>query len=393
MLKQYGEKTMIHIAVPGLSNFGLGGTSNIVFRISTCFSKDIVYDYYGYSYFPPKTEYVDFINKTGGSFTLLTACRIPIIRQIIKYSKLIYLLKKGRYKICYINANDATVMLKTLSAAYLAGIPVRIGHSHNSNLDISGSDVFRIKRCLYFISHYFCKLFLPLLVTDYFTCSDKATAWMFSKRTQRKKSIIRINNSVDINKYSYSELIRDKKRLEMNLSTNFVIGHIGRFVYQKNHVFLLRVFKEVLKRCPKAILFLIGKGFLTLKIKNKAMELGIVENIIFLDSSSVINEYMQMFDIFILPSKFEGLPLVGIEAQSVGLPCIFSDAVSKETDITGNCNFLSLNEKPDIWAEKVLALKETFIRVDCSSIVKQKGFDIESSAKKLEDIFIQLSKI
>jgi glycosyltransferase involved in cell wall biosynthesis len=211
---------------------------------------------------------------------------------------------------------------------------------------------------------------------------------MYSKYIRNKKAVIKINNAINIQKYTYNKNVRDKKRTENNFEDCFVIGHIGSFTYVKNHTFLLKFFMEILKKRENAILFLIGDGPLFSEIKKEACELGLADKVIFHGLTLEVNAYMQMFDVFVLPSWFEGMPLTGIEAQCAGLPCVFSDNVTREVDLTGNCQFLSLQDNPSVWAEKIIALT-SFQRKDNSGMVQEHGFDIQDSALKLKNVFVQ----
>jgi glycosyltransferase involved in cell wall biosynthesis len=374
---------MNRIAVPGNFKFNQSGLSTIVYRNSLYFKKDIVYDYIG-NRTKPDAKIIKSIEKTGGSFTLLKQSRIPLMRRFINFISTVMYLKKNQYKICYINVSNAIEMLYHAITANIAGVPIRIGHSHNSNDDSTG-----IERYIKCGLHFLCKPLLPLVLTDYLTCSDKATDWMYPVYVKKKKKIIKIKNSVDIDKYHFCNDIRNKKRLEMNLSNKFIIGHVGRFSYQKNHIFILQIFKEILRNNENVHLFLIGEGPLYRNIVKKAEELGIADDITFYGPTTLIHEFMQVFDAFLLPSRFEGLPLVGIEAQCTGLPCFLSDSITQEMNVTGNCHFLSLKDPPELWAKEIIRNSYSFIRKDCSDLVKLAGFSIERSAETLENFFIE----
>jgi glycosyltransferase involved in cell wall biosynthesis len=373
---------MIHIAVPGKFQFGTGGVTTVIYRINTVIAKKIVYEYISYGKSVDK-KYIDMIKNIGSNIISICNCRIPIIKNITILFVSYIILKNNKYSICYINSSASLSLLYWGFIAKIAGVPVIIGHSHSSRMDA----VFGI-RIIKTIFHYLCRPLLPLVITDYLTCSSKAAEWMYPKSIINSNKIVLINNPIDISKYSYNTEIRNNKRKEHGLEDKLIIGHVGRLVYQKNHSFLLKIFKEILKKQNHAVLFLIGAGLLKKKIEKEAYGLGIRENVIFFGTTSVVHEYMQMFDIFLLPSRFEGLPVVGIEAQCSGLPCIFSDNITTEVDITNNCLFLPLKISPKQWAEETIRYKESFVRKDCSDMIKLKGFDIQDSANQLEKVFI-----
>ena len=173
-----------------------------------------------------------------------------------------------------------------------------------------------------------------------------------------------IRNAINVKNYSYKKNVRSLERKKLNINEDcFVIGHIGRFTTEKNQSFLLKVLKEVLKENDNSRLLLIGDGYLEDKVKSEAKQLGIEDYVIFTGNiNDTYNKY-QVMDVFVLPSLFEGLPVVGVEAQTNGLHCVFSDRVSTEVDITGNVTFLSLDEDYKTWAKVLLDNKNRDMNV------------------------------
>jgi glycosyltransferase involved in cell wall biosynthesis len=171
-----------------------------------------------------------------------------------------------------------------------------------------------------------------------------------------------------------------------------VIGHVGRFAEQKNHVFLLEIAAEVAKREPKMRLLLLGEGSLRSDIEQKVLEMGLSDRVIFAGTRPDVPEIMgSIIDVFLFPSLYEGLPLVLLEAQAAGLPCIFSDAIAEETDtVKPLLQRLSLSQPPLDWAHAVLAqqnLPSAITQFDALSLVETSPFNIETSVKKLESIY------
>ena len=187
-----------------------------------------------------------------------------------------------------------------------------------------------------------------------------------------------VNNAIDVDKFKYDEKIRKEKRKELNIKDNqLVIGHIGRFVQQKNHEFLIDIFNEIYKQDKNAILLLIGEGPLKEEIQNKVNELGLDKNVKFLGQRSDANELYQAMDAFVLPSLYEGLPVVGVEAQAAGLPCFFSTDMTKETEILDSTKFISLTHKSKYWADKILKEVSLFKRQDTSEEIVDNKFSIK----------------
>lgn len=232
-------------------------------------------------------------------------------------------------------------------------------------------------------------LFRPL-VNKYsvkkLSCSNEATNWLFGKKY--KKSITFINNGIDTNRFTFSASAREKIRKQYGINNNtLVIGHIGRFAKQKNHEFLLRIFKQISKKNHDSVLMLLGTGELENRIKEQAKKLEIIDKVLFCGVQNNTENYYSAFDVFLMPSLYEGLPIVGIEAQSEGLPCFFSNKISKELGITSLSNFISLDSSPDIWADIIIQNCKVTDRKSYSKEINHKQFSIQATVKQLENVY------
>ena len=233
--------------------------------------------------------------------------------------KLFYLLNvckiaKSGYDVAYFNLSSPSAVFKYPLICRLAGIKKIIIHSHNSHED-------KINFLKGFVN-WLGRRYINKICTVKFACSDRAAVWMFGKNNSH--NYVLINNGIEVDKYSYNETIRDKYRIELGCDKNtLVIGHVGRFVRQKNHAFLIEIFNELIKIRPNSRLLLIGTGPLKGKIEAIVKNKNIEMNVIFAGEKSNVNDYMQAMDMFILPSLYEGLPIAGIEAQASGLRCFF----------------------------------------------------------------------
>lgn len=218
-------------------------------------------------------------------------------------------------------------------------------------------------------------------------CSKAAGDFLFGKKVKYYV----MNNAIDLEKFKYNQQIRIEKRHEFGLNNEFVLGHVGNFVNQKNHFFLLKIFSEVLRLKPDAKLLLVGDGILRQRIENKAAEMGIIQKIMFLGKRRDVNEIYQAMDVFALPSLFEGLPMVGVEAQCSGLPIVFSDEISPEAGI-GNFMFLKLKDSPGKWASVILQMYEHHKRDKDIALrnLKLHGFDIRTEALKLQNFYFDM---
>lgn len=263
-----------------------------------------------------------------------------------------------------------------LKAAKKCGVKVRIAHSHSSSQDKD------IKYPIKLIYRYF----IPKYATHLMACSDAAGKWMF-----RSAKFEIINNAIDSKMYSFDEVKRKNIREKLEIqSDEFLIGHVGRFCYPKNHHFLIDIFKKVNRKVP-AKLLLVGEGELRPEIEEKVEKLGLKEQVIFTGLRSDVSDLLQAMDVFVFPSHYEGLPVTLIEAQAAGLPCLISDGVPIECKKTGLVEQKLLSRSADEWAEDILKLKIIPRRNMYQDIVKA-GYDIQENARRLSKIYEEMSR-
>lgn len=287
-----------------------------------------------------------------------------------------FFIEHPEYKIVHVHQDCLSSV--ALQCAEKSGIPVRIAHSHNSNQD---------KNLKYLIKKYYMKK-IPKYATDLFACSSDAGNWMFNGHDYKI-----LTNAIDTKKYKYSASVAEQVKTEFGIGKNdLVIGHVGRFNPQKNHVFLIDVFAECVKLNPEAKLLLVGDGAGKAKIQEKIKKLGIDKKVIFAGIRSDVERLLQAMDVFVFPSLYEGLPVTMVEAQAAGLPCVISDKVPEECIMTeGLVAVKSLSDSVENWAECILSKKDT-VRQDVSNDIKNRGFDIKSASKWLEEFYIEKAK-
>lgn len=316
----------------------------------------------------------DEIKKLGGKVIL-----IPPYQKVFSYHfKLKKVLKDGGYKIVHSHINTLSVF--SLFAAKCAGVPVRIAHSHSTT-----NKKEKKKNLLKQVLRPFSKVF----ATDYMCCSELAGRWLFGDKEYDKGNVYLLNNAIDLDKFKYDEKIRRAKRKELNIADDtLVIGHVGRFVEQKNHRFLIDIFNEVHKQNENSILLLVGQGPLMAEIKEKVKKLGLEKYVKFLGQRNDVNMLYQAFDVFLLPSLYEGLPVVGVEAQATGLLCIFSDDMTKETKVLSTTKFLSLEMSSKGWSDFIIEKSKNFQRADSKEEIAKNNFDINVESKKLENKYL-----
>lgn len=308
---------------------------------------------------------------------------VPGYQKLFKYHKeLRKIFKENNYKIVHSHINTLSVF--PLFAAWCAKVPVRIAHSHSTTNKKEWK-----KNLLKVVLRPFAKVF----ANKYFCCSELAGRWLFGDKEYDKKNVFLLNNAIDLDKFKYDKKVREAKRKELGIKKDtLVIGHIGRFVQQKNHAFLIDIFNEILKKNKDSILLLAGQGPLLEETKAKVKELGIEENVQFLGQRSDANELYQAFDVFLLPSLYEGLPVVGVEAQAAGLLCFLSSDMTKETKVLEATTIMNLTNTPEEWAISILDNVSTYKRIDTKEEISSNNFNIEVEASKLEKEYKRLMK-
>lgn len=317
-----------------------------------------------------KGDYDDEIMSLGGRIYHLR----PIsLKSMLTYQRQLaeFFQKHSEYRVVHSHLDALSAL--PLSAAKKAGIPMRIAHSHTSNFDKDAKIIIR----------YIAKLFIRRYATDFLGCSEAAVHFMFGNKLP---NYMVVNNAIDPAKFRYSPSTRRKIRSQFKLEGRFVIGHVGRFNYPKNHEFLIDIFKEVHDRSPFSLLMLVGSGEGEDTIKEKVHELGLDDSVEFLGLRTDIPDLMQAMDVFVMPSRYEGLPVVSVEAQTSGLPCIFSDVVTAELDVTKNCLFLSLDASLNVWANSILEYIN-YGRTDTLAKIRWHGYDVGLEAEKLSNLY------
>lgn len=311
--------------------------------------------------------YDDEIEKLGGRIYRIT----PISKNIFKHMKeLKQVVKENKYNIVHRHTASSIVFIDLL-VAKKCGVKYRIVHSHNTS---SGKGIIN-KIFRTFLNYY----------SNYkFACSQDAGLWLYGKN--RKFEIIK--NGIDIEKFKFSKIIRDKIRKEYNIQDKFVVGNVARFNEQKNHIFLLEVFNEIQKKNENAILLLVGEGEKEIEIRKKIQELKIEKKVIILGVKNNINEILQAMDVFLFPSIFEGLPVALIEAQASGINIFASDTITKDVDVTETINYLNLNLSFKTWAD-IINNNRNIRNLEISSIYNS-GYDVVKNSKDIEFKYINM---
>jgi glycosyltransferase involved in cell wall biosynthesis len=328
-----------------------------------------------------KAAYEEEIEGLGGRVYHMCPMYPGKFRQYKKEVRT-FLKEHPEYQIIHSNLEERSYF--ALKEAKKLGVPVRISHSHNRPLGFNPKLIVR----------YYFRFMLKYYNTHMFSCGVEAGDWLYGKKNRDR--VIIMNNAIDAAQYTYDKKKSENMKKIFGVEDKLVIGHVGRFFAQKNHPFLIDIFNEIHKKNPDTALLLVGGGELDDALKNqmkqKVEDLGLSDSVQFLGVREDVNEVMQAFDLFLLPSLFEGLPVTMVEAQAGGLPCVISDKVPVQCDITGNVKVVPLKESPEKWADVVLDFVSEFERKDTFEKIKKAGFDIKENAKWLEEFYVKSLK-
>lgn len=290
------------------------------------------------------------------------------------------------YKIVHAHLNALSSIV--LKIAKRNGVAIRMAHSHTSLCHLNINPFSKDRHSLGFIFKFMVQNLIKGAVsknaTMYLACGEKAGMWLFGKKNLDKTKII--NNAIQSNTFSYQpeKAIASKKDLNVE-KEQLVIGHVGNFVPEKNHLFLIKVFHEIKKEIKDSKLILVGGGDKSI-VEAKVNELNLKNDVLFLGVRSDVPNVLMAMDVFVFPSTNEGLPVTLIEAQASGLKITASNGVSKELDITGLVDFLSLKESPKYWARHIIASKD-YKRVDTKRQITTGNYDISNNAKMLQEFY------
>jgi len=257
------------------------------------------------------------------------------------------------------------------------GIKKIILHARCNNFN---TDKFRLK-----FFHNVNRYVANFIVSDFMAVSDSAAKFMFTNKKYKKRNFKLLKNPIELEKFKYNEVMREKVREKLNINDSFVLGHIGAFLPVKNHEFILKVFKKISDITPDSKLILIGGGILESKIHSQAQKLGIENKIIFTGKVNNPQDYLQAMDAFIFPSLYESFGNVLIEAQISGLPCFASNTIPKEVKVTDNVHFISLEEE-SYWAELILQKRQK-ARKGYYDEIKKQGFSITDTVRNYEKLY------
>lgn len=321
---------------------------------------------------PERADYDDEIEAMGGK--VYYAPRL-YPQNTIQYSKFMKEFFKEHPEYTIMHSHIDAMSYLPLKEGKKAGVPIRIAHSHNTSIDKD----LKLPLKLYYRKK------ITSVATHYLACGQEAGEFLFPG-----KDALVIPNAIEKQAFLFNNEVRIAKRNELGIDdSKLVFAHIGRISYQKNHKFLIEIFNEIVKLVPDAILLVIGEGEKEQEIRNQVDSLGLGNSVRFLGKRADVNELYQVMDAFIMPSHFEGVPVVGVEAQFANLTCFFSDKVPKEVSFNDSTYFISLEETAQNWAKFIV--EHTSVNREETKIIDDR-YDIDKSYIILENYYKELVK-
>lgn len=346
-----------------------GGVEKVIFNYYRVIDKSKVQFDFFYDADSTVTPPKDLVDM-GAKFY-----KLPPYQKLWAYIPELYkIFKNNHYDMVHSNLN--TISVFPLAVAKAAGIPIRIAHSHSVPSNNEG---------LRTVLKYGLRPYTKVVANHYFACSEKAGRWLFGDKLYSQGKVKFIPNAIFFKKFNDEEI--NELRSELKIRKNdFIVGHVGRLTFAKNHKFLLRVFKAILDINSNAKLLIVGDGELSEEISNLVDQMGLTSKVIMVGYTSNPEKYYPLMNVFVLPSYFEGLSMATIEAQIGRVPVVVSQAVPEEANISDNFHRLSLNDNIDTWAKT--AIKASTRKL----VISDKGqtYDIYKAAPKLLSLYQEI---
>lgn len=350
-----------------------GGVGHMIFEFCRNIDRDAVqFDFLYYEDISIREQ--EIIDSYHGVFY-----KVPRYsrRPFLFYKEIKAFFQTHKYDIIHIHASTAMLIMYALPV-WRSGKTEIIFQSHSDCVEGN------VNKILHFLFRYY--------VDKYADCtmavSESAARFMYGKKKAEEAIILK--NGINIKKYEFNRETRKEMRRNLKIENNFVLGHVGRFTYSKNHPFIIKVFEQIHKMNPDAKLLLVGAGEDEIKIKQMVREKDLSERVIFYGVSDCVEKLLCAMDCFIFPSNYEGLGIVALEAQANGLPVVASERVPEEAKATELYTTLNLSEdSPVIWANTILAFqrKPADRRLRYQDL-SAGGYDIKDTAGKLERIYL-----
>lgn len=363
--------------------FRRGGTEAVILNIFDNIDKNHFHiDFLVHGENAYHNEIHEKLINSGASIFYATPRHVSYKQNIIDIK---HVLSNQKFDLVHSHMDAAGYFLMRL--AKQLGIQTRISHSHNTSSQFSHSQIPMQDYTHKLILEY-ARYKLRALSTHFIACSNAAGKWLFGDKICNSKKYLLYHNGIDVDRFMFNDFIRNEVRAELGVTNSFVIGHVGRFSLQKNHVFLMKIFKEIYLQCNTAKLLLIGEGELLPNIQKEIYDLGLTnDSVIFAGIRQDVNRLYQAMDVMVFPSLFEGLPVVMVEAQASGLKIVASDRITQEAKLIPETEFMSLNTDPKIWASHILHYANGYVRRNTKKEIINTGYSAKDNIKILEKFY------
>lgn len=359
------------LQVLGKTNLG-GAESRIMDLYRHMDREQVQFDFL--VHYREKGYFDDEIKELGGEIYYLPSFRVY---NYFSYKKACRCFFEEHSEFAAVHGHMTSTAAIYLPEAKRVGIPLTIAHARSAGVDkgLKGTITKILRKNLY------------KKCDRMFACSDLAAEAVFGKKRYKENRVTILPNAVDTKEFLPNEKVRFQIRREYNLEDKFVVGHVGRFHYAKNHAFLLEIFAEVLKEKENAVLMLLGDGPLKAEIEQKAQQMGIADKVIFAGNQTPVAPFYQAFDFFLFPSRFEGLPGTVVEAQASGITCLISDAITKQVKATDLVNFMSIDETAKSWADEVIKLDKPQENKTGRYNLAETNFDVNNQVAFYKEVY------
>ncbi len=357
------------LQVLGKTNLG-GAESRIMDLYRHMDREQIQFDFL--IHYKEKGYFDDEIKELGGNIYYLPSFRVY---NYFAYKKACRRFFEEHSYFAAVHGHMTSTAAIYLPEAKRAGIPLTIAHARSAGVDkgLKGIITKVLRRNLF------------KKCDKMFACSDLAAEAVFGKKRYEENRVTILPNAVDTKAFLRDEKVRMELRKQYGLEDKFVIGHVGRFHYAKNHAFLLDIFAEMVKKKEDAVLMLLGDGPLKEEIEQKARQMGIAKKVIFTGNQTPVAPFYQAFDFLLFPSRFEGLPGTVVEAQAAGLKCLISDTITKQVKATELVNFMSIEETAEKWADAVLQIEAQPESRECN--LSETNFDVNNQVAFYKEVY------
>ncbi len=327
-------------------------------------------------YFCENELYKKDVEEKGGNVYALNLPFNPGQSRFNLYSPVLKFLKENKYDVVHIHSGSISVLAICSFACRIAGVKNIVVHSHSTG---TKKDIkYRVLKALMSIPLRFCP-------TSYCACSVEAGLWKFPEDIVSSKMHV-VNNGIDLSKFRYDGEIRKKIRQQFTIDDNtIVLGHVGRFSHQKNQEFLIEIQRRLKAQNVRSKVMFVGTGEQLYDNKKMVKELDLEDDVIYVGVVPDVYNYLQAMDVFVFPSRWEGLGMVAVEAQAIGLPVIASTFVPSVVNLTENVKFCDI-DNPEKWVDNIIQVSKSR-HLNAHEIIRQKGYDIVDTARFVKDLY------